>query len=325
MIVLKFPYSQKIYSVKDTLSEKCVRFVSFDETRKLDFTGKLTEISRETLLDNEIFSDRCRNVHQRLQEETPDQYKEKIHSVISFIKKENLKKLVISRQKQLPYSDISPNGRISLTRSFLNLCESYPNAFAYFFMDSECWMGAFSELLGRFNKKTSLFETMSLAGTIPVGEDWTEKEIEEQKPVSDYIAEILQKFSTEVTSSGTYDHLSGNIKHLRTDFTSKIKADDLESLISELHPTPAVCGIPTEKCRNAIRSFEGYDRKFYSGYIRVETDDEIQYFVNLRCAQFMQDHAILYVGGGITALSDPDREWSETELKAQAIRNNLTV
>ena len=64
-------------------------------------------------------------------------------------------------------------------------------------------------------------------------------------------------------------------------------------------------------------------RNFYSGYIRVETEDFIQYFVNLRCAQFFENYAIIYVGGGITAESSPEKEWQETELKAEAILKNM--
>ena len=84
---------------------------------------------------------------------------------------------------------------------------------------------------------------MSLAGTLPINEEWIEKEIEEQKPVTHYISEILKKYVTlsEVEESETYNHISGNIKHLRTDFTAKIEDNRLEELIEELHPTPAVC------------------------------------------------------------------------------------
>ncbi|MGK0252454.1 MAG: isochorismate synthase, partial [Gammaproteobacteria bacterium] len=35
-------------------------------------------------------------------------------------------------------------------------------------------------------------------------------------------------------------------------------------------------------------------------------------FVNLRCMQLREDTASVYVGGGITAASDPDAEWQET-------------
>ena len=164
---------------------------------------------------------------------------------------------------------------------------------------------------------------MSLAGTLPVNENWSEKEIEEQKPVTQYISNILKSYSTEISQSETYDHISGNIKHLRTDFAAKINAKNLEILISELHPTPAVCGIPKEFCKEKILEIENYNREFYTGFIKIETEEEIFYFVNLRCAKIYKNQVVAFAGGGITALSSPEKEWRETELKSQAILGNL--
>ena len=321
MIVFKFPFNENIFTLTEEHTEDSVKFVSFDGTGNTVFKGKIEEITAEKLLQNELFSDSCNGTVNEFSEQNQDGYEKKLKEVIAFIKRENLRKLVISRRKKVDYNE----GKISLSGTFLNLCNSYPNAFVYFFQKDKTWMGAFSELLGKFDKKTGEFQTMSLAGTLPIDESWTEKEIEEQKPVSDYISAILTRYSHDVEVSETYDHHSGNIKHLRNDFRAKIKPTQLEELIAELHPTPAVCGIPKEKCRNAIRDFENYDRELYAGYIRIETGSEVQYFVNLRCAQFFRKYALLYVGGGITALSSPEKEWQETELKAQAIRKNITV
>ena len=184
-------------------------------------------------------------------------------------------------------------------------------------------MGAFSEVLGHFDKKTEQFKTMSLAGTLPVEKNWGQKEIDEQQPVTDYILATLKEFSGEIAASDTRDHISGNIKHLRTDFTAKISAEKIPALIAALHPTPAVCGIPKDVCRPAIDQFEKYPRSLYAGYIKIETPEEIFYFVNLRCAEFFRNGTLIHVGGGITALSVPEKEWHETELKAAAVLNNL--
>ena len=186
-------------------------------------------------------------------------------------------------------------------------------------------MGAFSEVLGKFNKTTHEFETMSLAGTLPVSENWSEKEIEEQKPVTNYIRTILNNYSENVDESGTFDHISGNIKHLRTDFKAKIQPEDLDALIQVLHPTPAVCGIPKEFCKESIQKLEKFSRELYAGYIKIETEDTVQYFVNLRCSRLYQDSVHVFVGGGITAQSNPEKEWIETELKSEAVLKNLVV
>ena len=316
MLYFRFPLSDSIFTVNENSDKKSVSFLSFDETESIDFYGNIEEFFiNENILSNQISTELL-----EFEEENQFEYEAKLGKVIEFIKENQLSKLVISRRKVFYFEE----KKINLSQTFLNLCKSYPNAFVYIFIkDGKCWIGAFSELLGKFDKKTSEFETMSLAGTLPVNETWTAKEIEEQKPVTDFIKNILKNYSSEVEQSETYDHISGNIKHLRTDFKAKIMSEDLENLISELHPTPAVCGIPKDLCKSAIEKFESHPRNFYAGYIKVETEETVQYFVNLRCAEFFENACLIYVGGGITAESSPEKEWRETELKSEAILKNL--
>ena len=80
-----------------------------------------------------------------------------------------------------------------------------------------------------------------------------------------------------------------------------------------------------EECRKEIKNIEGYDREFYAGYIQVEIEDIIYFFVNLRCAQVFKNQCIAYVGGGITSQSNPQKEWQETELKSQAVLGSLVI
>jgi len=316
MLYFRFPFSDSIFTVNENSDKKSVSFLSFDETESIDFYGNIEEF----FFNENIWSNQISTELLEFKEENQFEYEAKLGKVIEFIKENQLSKLVISRRKVFDFEE----KKINLSQTFLNLCKSYPNAFVYFFIkDGKCWIGAFSELLGKFDKKTSEFETMSLAGTLPVNETWTAKEIEEQKPVTDFIKNILKNYSSEVEQSETYDHISGNIKHLRTDFKAKIMSEDLENLISELHPTPAVCGIPKHLCKSAIEKFESHPRNFYAGYIKVETEENVQYFVNLRCAEFFENACLIYVGGGITAESSPEKEWRETELKSEAILKNL--
>ncbi|ROI09706.1 hypothetical protein EGI11_02805 [Chryseobacterium sp. H3056] len=320
MIYFRFPFSDQILTAEDSSTENAVSFISFDGSQKIDFKGDIREISKSEFLKNPVFSENISEILNSFKTEKKDDYTAKISSVVDFVKKENLQKLVISRRKLVEFE----NRKLNLSTTFLNLCETYPNAFVYLFLkDGICWIGAFSEVLGKFNKENGEFETMSLAATLPLHENWSAKEIEEQKPVTDFIKNTLEKFALNVSKSETYDHISGNIKHLRTDFKANVEAENVEKIIEALHPTPAVCGIPKDFCKNAILEFESSARKFYAGYIKVETSTEIQYFVNLRCAEIFNNAALLYVGGGITADSSPEKEWQETELKAEAILKNL--
>lgn len=319
MIYFKFPFNEKLYSTDENSDKKAVIFKSFDQAESINFNGNCIEVNNisERFSNQSLAKDET-----EFSAETHEEYLEKLQKVIEVIKENQLPKLVLSRRKI--FKDFS---EINLKESFNNLCEAYPNAFRYIFIkNNQAWMGAFSEVLGKFNKSTHEFETMGLAGTIPASESWTVKEIEEQKPVSSYIRNVLEKFNTEseIQESETYDHISGNIKHLKTDFKLKINPEDLDSIIEELHPTPAVCGIPKDFCKDKIQKFEKFPRELYAGFIRIETDDFIQYFVNLRCAKLFSDSVHLFVGGGITAQSNPEKEWRETELKSEAVLKNLS-
>ncbi|MDQ8142573.1 chorismate-binding protein [Chryseobacterium sp. CFS15] len=323
MIYFKFPFDEQLYSTDENSNINSINFHSFNNIEKIDIAGKVIKKNLLEFEDLEMISQILPEDETQFIAETQKEYLQKLEEVIEIIKENNLPKLVLSRRKI--FTDFA---EIDLKESFNNLCRNYPNAFKYLFFDGETsWMGAFSEVLGKFNKSTHEFETMSIAGTIPVSEEWTEKEIEEQKPVSSYIRNTLTKYATlsEVQESETYDHISGNIKHLKTDFKIKINPEDLDSIIQELHPTPAVCGIPKDFCREVIEKVEKFPRELYAGYIKIETEDYIQYFVNLRCARLYKNSVHLFVGGGITAQSNPEKEWQETELKSEAVLKNLVV
>ncbi|AZA58303.1 chorismate-binding protein [Chryseobacterium shandongense] len=319
MIYFKLPFDETLYSTDNNPDEKHISFHPFDGAEIVTPQGKIITVNTDDL--DELLHTSLPKDGNHYTAETKDEYLQNLTNVIHVIKENQLPKLVYSRRKIITdFQDIN------LKKSFKNLCDSYPNAFRYIFIsEGNSWMGAFSEVLGKFNKKTNDFETMSLAGTLPVSESWSEKEIEEQKPVTEYIRNILKKHSDNGEESSTYDHISGNIKHLRTDFQARIQPENLDGIIQQLHPTPAVCGIPKDFCHEKIRELEKFPRELYAGYIKIETEETTFYFVNLRCCKLYQDSVHIFVGGGITAQSSPEKEWRETELKSEAILKNLSL
>ena len=102
-----------------------------------------------------------------------EEYLQKLEKAIEIIKQNNLPKLDISRPIAKEISSIN------LEETYQLLCKKYPNTLCYLLItDEEIWIGATPEILVKFNKKTHEFFTMSLAGTLPVDEEWSEKEIE---------------------------------------------------------------------------------------------------------------------------------------------------
>ena len=320
--IFRLPFEEKFILINHHEAARNVAsFFPFTNGKTIHLQAENLEVCTSEELKSSFFEvENFPEINAELNIPQHEEYLQKLEKAIEIIKQNNLPKLVISRPIAKEISSIN------LEETYQLLCKKYPNTLCYLLIsDEEIWIGATPEILGKFNKKTHEFFTMSLAGTLPVNEEWSEKEIEEQKPVTHYISEILKKYVTlsEVEESETYNHISGNIKHLRTDFTAKIEDNTLEELIEELHPTPAVCGIPKDFCKEKIIEIEQYNREFYAGYIKIETEEEIYYFVNLRCAKIYKNQVIAFAGGGITALSSPEKEWRETELKSQAILHHL--
>ena len=214
-----------------------------------------------------------------------------------------------------------------------NLLEKYPAAFVYIWYHPAVgmWAGATPETL--FSLENGKFTTMALAGTQRVKGDeeliWGLKEREEQQIVTDYIKTELKGLITRTAPARTVR--AGQVAHICTELEGTLTKDfGLIQLVNKLHPTPAVCGLPKETARSFIIEHEGYDRKFYTGFLGEinlsldsETSAKTHLFVNLRCMELFENKAVLFVGGGITGDSDKEKEWEETVAKSATMRSIL--
>ena len=244
-------------------------------------------------------------------------YLEKVRQFINATESQ-FKKLIFSRIKliNMPMGD--------LFELFKALKAAYPKAFVYLvnIAGIGCWVGASPETLFTQN---GLAHTMALAGTqpnlgIPLEKvQWGEKEIEEQTIVENYFQKILKNKNIPFEQSDTQTVSAGNILHLCAHFTFNPQGQVYE-LMSDLHPSPAVCGMPKAEAKQFILDQEPHDRAYYCGFLGpVNLHQSTDLFVNLRCMQVLKSKFALYVGGGILPNSDPEKEWEETEMKAKTL------
>lgn len=227
-------------------------------------------------------------------------------------------KVVLSRKIVL-------NEQISVVATFQNLIATYPTAFRYLFFHPKIglWMGATPERLVKINHNQ--FETVALAGTQLFSESiiWNTKEIDEQQFVTDFIiSEIASKVKNLVVSEPKTIK-AGNLAHLKSIITGQLAVGfSALDLITSLHPTPAVCGLPKEKALDFIQKNEAFDRTYYSGFLgEYNSNNQTDLFVNLRCLEVVNDAVNIYVGCGITKDSNPEMEFLETENKSMTMRN----
>lgn len=321
MLVFRLPGDSDFLTVSPRPgSEQSVAFTTFEGKESLRFQGDFMRATADTFeqLERE-FRDFPATLS--VKADSQAEYEKKILQAKDFLQETGAEKIVLSRRKVV---DLPAD--FSLAKSVQQMATAYPAAFVYALVtNEECWMGGFSEILGKYDGASQLFHTVSLAGTLPLKEEWTEKEFREQESVSRYLRQILEKNSEMVQESSLQELISGNIKHLKTDFTSRMEEADVSTLIQALHPTPAVCGMPKDLCQGEICRLEAQPRGLYAGYITIREGNSLTAFVNLRCAQFTRKEAAVCVGGGLNSQSLPKKEWRETELKSRAILDSLAT
>ena len=263
-----------------------------------------------------------------INETTRVSYIKLVQKAIDRISHKEFQKVVPAKIKVIPLTDsFSP---ISL---FQNLCDKYPRTFVSLVSIPKIgtWIGATPELLLSVDSN-NIFTTASLAGTQLYNPDiaipdipWTQKEIEEQAMVSRFIINCFKTIRLrEFEELGPRTIIAGDLAHLKTTFEVDMSATNFPDLgsvmLKLLHPTSAVCGLPKDPAYEFIISQENFDRQFFSGYLGpVNSKNNTSIFVNLRCMQLLNKFGIAYSGAGVTAYSNPEKEWEETEMKCATL------
>ncbi len=261
----------------------------------------------------------CRMI---MAETTPkDLYLSQASRCIADMQTGEFRKIVLSRIICNDYAIIS------WRNVFKNLLEKNPGAFVFVFHSEEAgfWMGASPEKYLSYHQDE--VSTMALAGTRLVGVEgeWGDKEKEEQKIVADYICEKFDLSGLKYKKSETYTRNAGVVEHLCNDFAGVISSPtQVDKLRNYLHPTPAIAGVPCKEAVRYIKNLEEHNRRYYGGYIGpVDARGNFDFFVNLRSLEFDSERYCIYVGGGLTADSEPEKEWQETVHKAKTLQRFL--
>lgn len=254
----------------------------------------------------------------------------------------NLKKVVLSRV-------VNAKTEKQALQLFTALLHTYSNACVYIWFHPKVglWLGATPEKL--LITKGLQFRTMSLAGTKVYKPNakvnWNLKEKDEQQIVTHTIVDALQSESVTVHATNPETVKAGSLLHLQSIISGRFTtAFSLKNVINVLHPTPAVCGFPKQEAKTFILNNEGYERLFYTGFFgEINFKDSLSkkslkniehsayrrqqnittLYVNLRCMSYNKGNCNIYVGGGITAASQPRDEFLETQHKSKTILSVL--
>lgn len=238
-----------------------------------------------------------------------------VSKAIAEIKSDSeLRKVVLSRVEEM---DFVFEGEI-----IRRLKEAYPQAFVALVHDERLgsWLMASPELF--LSRAADTFTSFSLAGTGYHEHQLGSKEEEEQNFVTRFIRTTFNQILGDARIAGRERRQSGPVHHWLNKVSAETPAssEEVEELLENLHPTPAVGGWPKASALEYISGVEGYPRELYTGYLGYySSKNNFSFYVNLRCAQLFSDSSLLYAGAGITAESEAEKEWTETELKMKAL------
>lgn len=200
-------------------------------------------------------------------------------------------------------------------------------------------LGASPELL--VSRRGGRLVANPLAGSIPRSADLaedvrraaglleSEKDLHEHAVVVDAVREALAPYcrTLDVPARPTLVRTAA-MWHLSTTVVGE-PADPAVSaleLACALHPTPAVCGTPTDTARRVIGELEPFDRGAYTGMVGWgDASGDGEWVVTIRCAEAEERTLRLFAGAGVVEQSSPEAETAETGAKFQTFLQAVGV
>lgn len=147
----------------------------------------------------------------------------------------------------------------------------------------------------------------------------SQKDQYEHRLVVENIRAILRPLCTELHVPERPSLMKTRaVWHLESRIEGLLKESGLTALQMAciMHPTPAVCGFPTEEARKLIRHVEPFERGFFTGFVGwCDAHGNGEWAITIRCGIVQHNALRLFAGAGIVEASDPASEWDEVQAK----------
>lgn len=248
-----------------------------------------------------------------------------VNDAITKIKEQDLKKIVLSRKLKFTFKH-----PICAYEQFKVLKENNTNNsynILFQFSADQCFYSVTPETLFKMEDRKVYID--SLAGTIKRGKNkqedeflenallTNEKELEEHRHVSSYIENALKEVSKDLHITKKEEILKLKyIQHIHSKYEGElVESAKASDIITGLHPTPAVAGLPKKESIEQISELENNSRGLYAAPIGFFSKEKTEFAVGLRCALVDKQDLHIYAGCGIVKDSSPEKEWTETTNK----------
>lgn len=261
----------------------------------------------------------------------PDDFTTWRHHVLralSAIEQGELEKVVLSRLVTVPH----PRGDDEVLRTLVE-AEHGTIRFAFGRQDTT-FLGATPELL--LSRRGERLTVACLAGSRARGREpredarlaeellASEKDRREHRHVVEAVLSVLVELGLTVDAPPPPSiRTTPHVQHLFTPLTARGTVP-LAELLSRLHPTPAVGGVPREAALRFLAELEGQRRGYYTGAVGYLTcQGDAHFAVALRAALMTEAASYAFAGCGIVRGSTPEEEYQETLWKLEPLLKAL--
>lgn len=259
--------------------------------------------------------------------ETPldcrETWQTRVEQALTGIRRGSLEKLVISRRLVFasdrkpfsPWASAWQAGRANGRTGFSISTDGGKSMF----------IGATPETLLKVQDGT--MTTHALAGTRERSatlEDFlaSSKLAKEHTLVADGLVTKLRPLVHNIRPGPLRVRRSGSVAHLETPLAGELRegVDPLQ-ILSDLHPTAAIGGLPQRAAQQALQHIEPYSRGWFAAPLGwLAGNGNMHSAIAIRSLWVAAERAVALAGAGIVRGSVAEEEWAETESKFDNMR-----
>ena len=273
-------------------------------------------------------------------------YRSVIRSINIPVKEEDFVKKVLKAKEYIEKGDIYQvnishrieiDGFFSPENIFYRLIKIQPTPYLMLIKDRE-----FSIISGSMElfleKKGRVVKSKPIKGTRKRGRDKkedkilynelknSEKERAENLMITDLMRNDINRIATDVKVENLFSiEEYSSIFQMVSTVKGKLKEGiSLKDIIWNTFPPGSVTGAPKKRAIEIIDELEDVKRTVYCGAtFLIKPDLDFVMSVAIRQMIFKGNRCYIYVGSGIVADSDPEKEYEETLIKAKANTDSL--
>jgi menaquinone-specific isochorismate synthase len=254
-----------------------------------------------------------------------NRYREPLNQAIQLIETGELHKIVLAVRHTIPLT--RPLNTLQLLQR-LRRNQTGSCRFLWQRHSDDSFFGASPERL--LSLRGGYLRSDALAGTASADDDGSQllrsgKDRREHELVVETITRQLSQFGLKPWRRRQPQLARhGSLTHLHTPISANARGYSPLKLAQQLHPTPAVAGLPGKDALKWLRVLEPFERGNYAapiGWIDSNGDAELR--VAIRCGHALGHNVDLTAGAGLVLGSSADREMSEIQLKLSVLSQEL--